>query len=143
MWLQILIKKKLQFLRICWLAYVLIFIKVFNLLENCYFDPKYHFVQFLCHFPSKIYITLGMNSLEKLSNFLRKVVIYLSILGKKWQLVLEAFQLSILKKMTICFISVNFFVMCVSLIKVKILQKHQFWRIFFIFVPNGHHFQKC
>ena len=62
--------------------HVLIFIKVFNLLENCYFDPKYHFVQFLCHFPSKIYITLVMNFLEKLSNFLRKVVIYLSILGK-------------------------------------------------------------
>ena len=33
-------KKKLQFLRI-----MLIFIKVFNLLENCYFDSKYHFVQ--------------------------------------------------------------------------------------------------
>ena len=32
-------------------------------------------------FPSKIYITLGINSLEKLSNFLRKVLI-LSILAK-------------------------------------------------------------
>ena len=28
-----------------------------------------------CHFPSKIYITLGINSWEKLSNFLRKVLI--------------------------------------------------------------------
>ena len=27
-----------------------------------------------CHFPSKIYITLGINSWEKLSNFLRKVL---------------------------------------------------------------------
>ena len=62
--------------------HVLIFIKVFHLLENCYFDPKYNFVQLLCHFPSKIYITLVMNFLEKLSNFLRKVLIYLSILGK-------------------------------------------------------------
>ena len=75
-------------------------------------------------FPSKIYITLGINCLEKLSNFLRKVLI-----------------LSILAKMTICFRSilvvnsvkndnffrsVNFFVMCASLVKAKILQKHQF-----------------
>ena len=49
-------------------------------LEKCdNFDSKYHFVQWYfgqeCHFPSKIYITLGMNSLEKLSNFLRKVLI--------------------------------------------------------------------
>ena len=53
--------------------FVLIFIKVFHLLENCYFDSKYHFVQWYfgqeCHFPSKIYIILGINSLEKLSNF--------------------------------------------------------------------------
>ena len=28
-----------------------------------------------CHFPSKIYITLGINYLENLSNFLRKVLI--------------------------------------------------------------------
>ena len=59
--------------------FVLIFIKVFHLLENCYFDSKYHFVQWYfgqeCHFPSKIYITLGINSLEKLSNFLRMVLI--------------------------------------------------------------------
>ena len=33
-------------------------------------------------FPRKIYITLGINSLEKLSNFLRKVLILLSILAK-------------------------------------------------------------
>ena len=60
--------------------------KIRRLLENCYFDSKYHFLQWYfgqeCHFPSKIYITLGMNSLEKLSNFLRMVLIYLSILGK-------------------------------------------------------------
>ena len=35
--------------------------------------------KYFCHFPSKIYITLGINSLQKLSNFLRKK---LSILGK-------------------------------------------------------------
>ena len=98
--------------------YVLIFIKVFHLLENCYFDSKYHFVQWYfgqeCHFPRKIYVTLGINSLEIFSTFLRKVLIQLSILGK----------------MTICFWSINFFVKCVSLVKAKILQKHQFWRIF-------------
>ena len=27
--------------------------------------------------------------------------------------------------------------------KIEILQKEQFWRFFFIFVANGHHFQKC
>ena len=64
----------------------LIFIKEFHLSENFYFDSKYHFIQWYfgqeCHFPSKIYITLCMNSLEKSSHFLRKVLIYLSILGK-------------------------------------------------------------
>ena len=35
------------------------------------------------------------------------------------------------KMITICFKSVNFFVMCASLVKAKILQKHQFWRIFY------------
>ena len=38
---QNLIKKNL----ISWFVYVLIFIKVFNLLENYYFVSKYHFVQ--------------------------------------------------------------------------------------------------
>ena len=33
--------------------------------------------------------------------------------------------------------------MWASLVKSKILQKHQFWRIFLFFVANGHHFQKC
>ena len=33
--------------------------------------------------------------------------------------------------------------MWASPVKSKILQKHQFWRIFFIFVANGNHFQKC
>ena len=37
--------KKIQFLRICLFVYVLIFIKVFHLLENCYFVSKYHFFQ--------------------------------------------------------------------------------------------------
>ena len=76
--------KNFNFLGYVNLFNVIIFIKW--LLENCYFDSKYHFLQWYfgqeCHFPSKIYITLGMNSLEKLSNFLRMLLIYLSILGK-------------------------------------------------------------
>ena len=35
---------------------MIIFIKVFYLSDNCYFDSKYHFVQSYfgkCHFPSK------------------------------------------------------------------------------------------
>ena len=60
-------------------GYVSIFIKVFHLLEYCYFDSKYHILLWYfgqkCHFPSKIYYTCVMNSLHKLSNFLRKVLI--------------------------------------------------------------------
>ena len=70
--------KKLQFLRYIDL-YVLIFIKVSHLLESCYFDSKYNFLQWNfgeeCHFPSKIYITVGIHSWEKLSNVLRKMLI--------------------------------------------------------------------
>ena len=70
----ILVKKNYNFF-----GYVLIFIKVFHLLEYCYFDSKYHILQWYfgqkCHFPSKIYYTCVMNSLHKLSNFLRKVLI--------------------------------------------------------------------
>ena len=33
------------FLRKCLFAHVLIFIRVFLLLENCYFDSKYHFIR--------------------------------------------------------------------------------------------------
>ena len=121
--------KKLQFLRICSFVYVLIFIKVFHLLENCYFDSKYHFVQWYfgqeCHFPSKIYIKLGINSLEKLSNFLRMVL----ILGKV-TVVFRSILVVNSEKMTICFRSFNFFVICASVVKAKILQKHLFWRIF-------------
>ena len=78
-------KKKFNFLGYIKL-YVVIFIKVYHLLENWYFDSKYHFVLWYfgqkCHLPSKIYITCGINSLDKLSNFLKKVLIWLSILGK-------------------------------------------------------------
>ena len=46
--------KTLIFLRKCLLVHVLIFIKVFYLLENCYFDSKYHFIRWYfgqkCHF---------------------------------------------------------------------------------------------
>ena len=37
--------KTLIFLRKCLFVHVLIFIKVFYLLENCYFDSKYHFIR--------------------------------------------------------------------------------------------------
>ena len=51
--------------------------KVFHLLENCYFDSKISFHWYFgqkCHFPSKIYISGGINSLEKSSNFFEKGV---------------------------------------------------------------------
>ena len=37
--------KTLIFLRKCLFVHVLIFIRVFLLLENCYFDSKYHFIR--------------------------------------------------------------------------------------------------
>ena len=84
MWMSIYIKKLSNliktsiFLRNCLFVHVLIFIRVFILLENCYFDSKYDFIRWYfgqkCHFPSKIYISGGINFLEKSSNFLRKGV---------------------------------------------------------------------
>ena len=87
-----------------------ILIKVFYLLENCYFDSKYDFIRWYfgqkCHFSNKIYISCGINSLEKSSNFLRKGVNLAVIFGKmtigirsnlivslkkKWQFVLFQF----------------------------------------------------
>ena len=65
------------FLKKCLFVHVLFFIRVFLLLENCYFDSKYDFIRWYfgkCHFPSKIYISGGINVLEKSSNFLRKGV---------------------------------------------------------------------
>ena len=66
------------FLRKCLFVHVLIFIRVFLLLENFYFDSKYDFIRWYfgkkCHFPSKIYNSGGINFLEKSSNFLRKGV---------------------------------------------------------------------
>ena len=74
---RILIKTSI-FFRKCLFVHVFIFIKVFYLLENCYFDSKYHFIRWYfgqkCHFSNKIYISGGINSLEKSSNFLRKGV---------------------------------------------------------------------
>ena len=74
---RILIKTSI-FLRKCLFVHVLIFIRVFLLLENCYFDSKYDFIRWYfgkkCHFPSKIYISGGINFLEKSSKFLRKGV---------------------------------------------------------------------
>ena len=49
---RILIKTSI-FLRKCLFVHVLIFIRVFLLLENCYFDSKYHFIRWYfgqkCH----------------------------------------------------------------------------------------------
>ena len=102
----VLVKKNFNFLGYIKL-YVVIFIKVFHLLENCYFDSKYHFVHWYFgqkrHFP-KIYITCGINSLDKLSNFFEKGVNLVIKFWKKWQLVLE--ENSVVnseKEMTICF----------------------------------------
>ena len=75
---MLIFRKTLIFLRKCLFVHVLIFIRVFLLLENCYFDSKYDFIRWYfgkkCHFPSKIYISGGINFLEKSSNFLRKGV---------------------------------------------------------------------
>ena len=59
-WLSIYIKKLSNliktsiFLRKFLFVHVLIFIKVFYLLENCYFDSEYHFIRWYfgqkCHF---------------------------------------------------------------------------------------------
>ena len=83
-WLLVWIKKLSNliktsiFLRKCLFVHVLIFIRVFLLLENCYFDSKYDFIRWYfgqkCQFSNKIYISCGINSLEKSSNFLRKGV---------------------------------------------------------------------
>ena len=81
------------FLRKCLFVHVLIFIRVFLLLENCYLDSKYDFIRWYfgqkCHFSNKIYISGGINSLEKSSNFLRKGVNLVVSFGKKWRLVFE------------------------------------------------------
>ena len=84
-WMSIYIKKLSNliktsiFLRKCLFVHVLIFIRVFLLLENCYFDSKYDFIRWYfgqkCHFSNKIYISCGINSLEKSSNFWEKVSI--------------------------------------------------------------------
>ena len=83
-WMSIYIKnlsnliKTSIFLRKCLFVHVLIFIRVFLLLENCYFDSKYDFIRWhfgqKYHFSNKIYISVGINSLEKSRNFLRKRV---------------------------------------------------------------------
>ena len=78
--------KTLIFLRKCLFVHVLNFIRVFLLLENCYFDSKYDFIRWLFgqkyHFSNKIYISVGINSLEKSSNFLRKGVNLVVSFGK-------------------------------------------------------------
>ena len=74
------------FLRKCLFVHVLIFIRVFLLLENCYFDSKYDFIRWhfgqKYHFSNKIYISVGINSLEKSRNFLRKGVNLVVSFGK-------------------------------------------------------------
>ena len=91
-WMSIYIKKLSNliktsiFFRKCLFVHVLIFIRVFLLLENCYFDSKYDFIRWYfgqkCHFSNKIYISCGINSLEKSSNFLRKGVNLVVSFGK-------------------------------------------------------------
>ena len=82
---RILIKTSI-FLRKCLFVHVLIFIRVFLLLENCYFDSKYDFIRWhfgqKYHFSNKIYISVGINSLEKSSNFLRKGINLVVSFGK-------------------------------------------------------------
>ena len=91
-WMSIYIKKRSKydktsiFLRKCLFVHVLIFIRVFLLLENCYLDSKYDFIRWYfgqkCHFSNKIYISGGINFLEKSSNFLRKSVNLVVSFGK-------------------------------------------------------------
>ena len=136
-WLSIYIKKlsnfdkNFIFFRKCLFVHVFIFIKVFHLLENCYFDSKYHFIRWYfrqkCHFPSRIYISGGIHSLDKLSNFLRKG----HNLGKTTIGFRSNLVVSFEKNDN--WFSVNCFVMCVSLVKAKIVQKRQYWRIFSFF----------
>ena len=82
---RILIKTSI-FLRKCLFVHVLIFIRVFLLLENCYFDSKYDFIRWhfgqKYHFSNKIYISVGINSLEKSRNFLRKGINLVVSFGK-------------------------------------------------------------
>ena len=83
-WLSIYIKKlsnsdkNFNIFRKCLFVHVLIFIRVFLLLENCYFDSKYDFIRWhfgqKYHFSNKIYISGGIHFLEKSNNFLRKGV---------------------------------------------------------------------
>ena len=78
--------KTLIFLRKCLFVHVLIFISVFLLLKNCYFDSKYDFIRWhfgqKYHFSNKIYISVGINSLEKSRNFFRKGVNLVVSFGK-------------------------------------------------------------
>ena len=82
---RILIKTSI-FLRKCLFVHVLIFIRVFLLLENCYFDSKYDFIRWhfgqKYHFSNNICISVGINSLEKSRNFLRKGVNLVVSFGK-------------------------------------------------------------
>ena len=82
---RILIKTSI-FFRKCLFVHVFIFIKVFLLLENCYFDSKYDFIRWYfgqkCHFSNKTSISCGINSLEKSRNFLRKGVNLVVSFGK-------------------------------------------------------------
>ena len=131
--------KTLIFLRKCFFVHVLIFIKVFLLLENCYFDSKYHFIRWYfrqkCHFPSKIYISGGINFLEKSSNFLRKGVNLAVNFGKNYNLVV-----SLKKKWQ--FVLFQFFrYLCFTCISGN-LAETPILKDIFIFLANGHSFQK-
>ena len=111
--------------------YVLIFIKVFHLLENCYFVFKMSFCAIILgqeyHFNNIFYNSLGINSLEKLSNFLGKGVI----------LVVNS------EKNNNLFWKCKFFGYVSFTGKSENLAETAILKDFFIFVANGHHFQKC
>ena len=84
-WMSIYIKKlskydkNFNFLRKCLFVHVLIFIRVFLLLENCYFASKYDFIRWYfgqkCNFSSKIYISCGIILWRNRAIFWEKVPI--------------------------------------------------------------------
>ena len=75
---NILLENMLIFRKLWLFVWLSIYIKKLSISENCYFDSKVWFYSVIfwkkCHFPSKIYISGGINFLEKSSNFLRKGV---------------------------------------------------------------------
>ena len=94
-----------------------------------------------CHFPSKIYISGGINFLEKSSNFLRKGVNLAVISGKMTIGIRSNLVVSLKKKWQ--FILFQFFrYLCFTGISGN-LAETPILKDIFIFLANGHSFQKC